>query len=116
MPLINRQIRTLSSIAIFCLLIACCMLLLDSSVSVSYKFLGFVRVVPYALYSLPYIIRVIKSIGMREGVHVAHMGDRRGTYKDLTGRPEGRSPLGRPRTRWEDNIKMDLQEVGWGDI
>jgi len=53
---------------------------------------------------------------MREGVHVAHMGDRRGTYKDLTGRPEGRSPLGRPRTRWEDNIKMDLQEVGWGDI
>jgi len=53
---------------------------------------------------------------MREEWHVAHMGDRRGTYRDFMGRPEGRSPIGRPRPRWEDNIKMDLQEVGWGDL
>jgi hypothetical protein len=41
------------------------------------------------------------------------MGEGRGTYRILVGRPEGRRPLGRPRRRWEDNIKMDLQEVGW---
>jgi hypothetical protein len=42
------------------------------------------------------------------------MGEERGAYRILVGRPEGRRPLGRPRLRWEDNIKMDLQEVGWG--
>jgi hypothetical protein len=42
------------------------------------------------------------------------MAERRGVYRDLVGRPEGRRPLGRPRRRWEDNIKMNLQEVGWG--
>jgi hypothetical protein len=42
------------------------------------------------------------------------MGEGRGTHRILVGRPEGRRPLGRPRPRWEDNIKMDLQEVGWG--
>jgi hypothetical protein len=42
------------------------------------------------------------------------MGDGRGAYRILVGRPEGRRPLGTPRRRWEDNIKMDLQEVGWG--
>jgi hypothetical protein len=42
------------------------------------------------------------------------MGERRGAYKALVGKPEGRRPLGRPRHRWEDNIKMDLREVGWG--
>jgi hypothetical protein len=42
------------------------------------------------------------------------MGEKRGAYRILVGRPEGRRPLGRPRRRWEDNIKMDLQEVGWG--
>jgi hypothetical protein len=42
------------------------------------------------------------------------MGERRGAYRILVGRPEGRRPLGRPRHRWENNIKMDLQEVGWG--
>jgi hypothetical protein len=42
------------------------------------------------------------------------MGEKRGAYRVLVGRPEGRRPLGRPRRRWEDNIKMDLQEVGWG--
>ena len=46
--------------------------------------------------------------------HVARMAQRRGVYRILVGRPEGRRPLGRPRRRWEDNIKMDLQGVGWG--
>jgi hypothetical protein len=41
------------------------------------------------------------------------MGEKRGVYRILVGRPEGRQPLGRPRRRWEDNIKVDLQEVGW---
>ena len=47
------------------------------------------------------------------GWHVAHMGERRGAYRFLVGHPEGRRPLGRPRHKWEDNIKMDLQEVEW---
>jgi len=49
-------------------------------------------------------------------VHVARMGERRGVYGVLVGKPEGRRPLGRPRRRWEDNIKMDLQEVGCGGM
>jgi hypothetical protein len=44
------------------------------------------------------------------------MGDRRGAYRALVGKPDGRRPLGRPRRRWEDNIKMDLREVGWGGM
>jgi hypothetical protein len=44
------------------------------------------------------------------------MGEKRGAYRILLGRPEGRRPLGRPRRRWEDNVKMDLQEVGWGSM
>jgi hypothetical protein len=67
------------------------------------------------LYSPPNIIRVIKSRRMRWAGHVACMGEGRGAYRILLGRPEGRRPLGRPRRRWEDNIKMDLQEVGWGE-
>jgi hypothetical protein len=65
------------------------------------------------LYSSPNIIRVIKSRRMRWAGRVAHMGEKRGAYRILVGRPEGRQPLGRPRCRWEDNIKMALQEVGW---
>jgi len=49
---------------------------------------------------------------MRRAEHVAHMGERRGLYRVLLGKPEGKRPFGRPRHRWEDNIKMDLQEVG----
>jgi hypothetical protein len=64
------------------------------------------------LYSTPNIIRVIKSRRMRWAGHVARMSEGRGAYRVLVGRPEGRRPLGRPRRRWEDNIKMDLQEVG----
>jgi hypothetical protein len=68
----------------------------------------------YALYSLPNIIPVIKSRRLRWAGHVARMGERRGAYRALVGRPEGRRPLERPRRRWEDNIKIDLTVVGWG--
>ena len=68
----------------------------------------------YELYCSPYIIQVIKSRIIRWAGHVARMGERRGLYRVLAGRPEGKNPLGRPRRRWEDNIKLDLQEVGWG--
>jgi hypothetical protein len=66
-----------------------------------------------ALNSSPNIIRVIKSRRMRWTGHVTRMGKKRGAYRILVGRSEGRRPLGRPRRRWEDNIKMDLQDVGW---
>jgi hypothetical protein len=66
------------------------------------------------LYSSPNIVRVIKSRGMRQAGHVPGMGEGRGAYRILAGRPEGRRQLRRPRRRWEDNIKMVLQEVGWG--
>jgi hypothetical protein len=65
------------------------------------------------LYSSPNIIRVIKSRRMIWVGHVARMGKKRGAYRILVGRPEGRRPLGIPRCRWEDSIKVDLQEVGW---
>jgi hypothetical protein len=68
------------------------------------------------LYSSPNIIRVIKSRRMRWVEHVARMGEKRGAYRILVGRPEGRRPLGRPRLTWEDNIRMDLQEVGCGSM
>jgi hypothetical protein len=64
------------------------------------------------LYSSPNIVRVIKSRRMRWVGHVAQMGEERGVYRVLVGRPEGKRPLGRPRCRWEDNIKMDLREIG----
>jgi len=63
------------------------------------------------LYSPPSIVRVIKSRRMRWAGHVARMGEARGVYRVLVGKPEGRRPLGRPRLRWVDNIRMDLQEV-----
>ncbi|KAJ4433434.1 hypothetical protein ANN_15732 [Periplaneta americana] len=69
----------------------------------------------HALYSSPDIIRNIKSRRLRWAGHVARMGESRNTYRVLVGRPEGKRPLGRPRRRWEDNIKMDLREVGYGD-
>jgi hypothetical protein len=68
----------------------------------------------HCVASSPNIIREIKSRRMRWAGHVARMGEGRGAYRILVGRPEGRRPLGRPRRRWEDSIKMDLQEVGWG--
>jgi len=66
------------------------------------------------LYSSLIIVRVIKSRRMRWTGHVARMGDERGVYRFLVGKPEGRRPLGRPRRRWVDNIRMDLQAVGCG--
>jgi hypothetical protein len=67
-----------------------------------------------SLYSSPNIVRVIKSKRMRWVGHVAHMGEGRGVYGVLVGRPKSKRPLGRPRHRWEDNIKMDLREI-WID-
>jgi len=66
------------------------------------------------LYYSPNIVRVIKSSRMRWAGHVALMGVERGVYRVLVGKPEGRRPLGIPRRRWVDNIRMDLQEVGCG--
>ena len=66
------------------------------------------------LYTSPNIVRVIKSRIMRWAGHVAHMGKERGVYRVLVGKPEGKRPVGRPRRRWVDNIRMDLQEVGCG--
>jgi hypothetical protein len=68
----------------------------------------------HALYSSPNIIGVIKSRRLGLTGHVARMGERRGAYRASVEKPEGRRPLGRPRRRWEDTVKMDLQEVGWG--
>jgi hypothetical protein len=68
----------------------------------------------HGLYSLPSIVRMIKARRMRWAGHVARMGEERGAYNILVGRPEGRRPLGRPRRRWEDNIKMDLGVWGCG--
>jgi hypothetical protein len=70
----------------------------------------------HGLYSSPSIVRLIKARRMRWVGHVARMGEVRGAYIILVGRPEGRRPLGRPRRRWEDNIKMDLREIGFGDV
>jgi hypothetical protein len=61
-----------------------------------------------------HIIRAIKSRRLRWAGHVARMGERRGAYRALVEKPEGRRPLERPRRRWEENIKMDLREDGWG--
>ena len=66
------------------------------------------------LYSSPSIVRVIKSRIMRWAGQVARMGEERGMYRVLVGKPEGRSPLGRPKRRWVDNIRMDIQDVGCG--
>jgi hypothetical protein len=66
----------------------------------------------HSLYSSPNIVRVIKSRRMRWAGHVACRGEGRGVYRVLVGRLEGKRPLERPRRRWEDNIKMDLREIG----
>ena len=68
------------------------------------------------LYSSPTIIRVITSRRMRWAGYVARMGERRGVQRDLVGKPEGKRPLGRPKSRWEYNIKTDLQEVRCGSM
>jgi len=82
---------------------------------------NFVYITYYAyslndLYCSPNIVRVIKSRRMRWAGNVARMGERRGVYRVFVGKPEGKRPLGRPRRRWEANIKMDLQEVVCGGM
>jgi len=66
------------------------------------------------LYSSPNILRLIKSRRIRWAGHVAPTGEEWEVYRVLVGKLEGRRPLGRPRCRWVDNIRMDLQEVGYG--
>ena len=68
------------------------------------------------LYCSPNIVRVIKSRRMRWAGHVARMGEERGLYRVLVGKPDGRRPLARSRRGWVDNIRMDLQEVECGNI
>ena len=68
------------------------------------------------LYCSPNIVRVIKPRRMKWAEHVARMGEERGAYRVLVGKPEGKRPLDRPRRRWVDNIRMYLQEVGCGYV
>jgi len=68
------------------------------------------------LYSPPNFVQVMKSRRMRWTGHTSSVGEGRGMYRVLVGKPEGKRPMGRPRHRWEDNIKMDLQEVGCGGM
>jgi hypothetical protein len=68
------------------------------------------------LYSSPSIIRIIKARRMRCAGHVARMGEKRNACRLFVGKPEGKRPLGKPRRRWVDNIRVDLVEVGWSDV
>ena len=70
----------------------------------------------YELYSSPNIVLVIKTRRMRWAGQVERMGKRRCAYRVLVGKPEGKKPMVRPKRRWEDNIKMDLQEEGCGGM
>jgi hypothetical protein len=69
----------------------------------------------HILYSLPNIIRIIKPRKMRWAGYVAQMGVKRNAYRILVGKSEGKSPPGRPRGRWVDNIKIYLRDIGWDD-
>jgi hypothetical protein len=66
------------------------------------------------LYSFPSVIRMIMSRMMKWTGRVARIGAKRNAYRILMGKPEGKRPVGRPRCRWEDNVKMDLRKIGWG--
>jgi hypothetical protein len=71
---------------------------------------------PNNLYASPNVVRVINSRRMRWAEQVACMGDIRNECNTLIGKPKGKRPLGKPRRRWEDNIRMDLTEIGWEDV
>jgi len=103
------QGKTLCSPCIIIWLIACVSRSLEKS-TIILKCLKWNNVT----YRLFHFVRVVKSRRMRWAGHVARMGEGRGVYRVLVGKPEGKRPLGRPSRRWEDNIKMDLQEVGGG--
>jgi hypothetical protein len=75
---------------------------------------NFYNFIFFTVYYLPNIVRVVKSKRMKWAGHVARMGEDRVVHRVLVGKPEGKRPLRRPRRRWEDNIKMDFQEVGGG--
>jgi hypothetical protein len=68
------------------------------------------------LYSSPNVIRMTRSRRKRWARHVTRMGRKRNPYRMLVGKPEGKRPLGRPRCRWVDNIKIDLREIGWDGV
>jgi hypothetical protein len=68
------------------------------------------------LYSSRSIIRMMKSRRMRCAGHVARMAKKGNAYKTMVRKPEGKTPLGRPRRKWVDNIKLDLREIGWGGM
>jgi hypothetical protein len=68
------------------------------------------------LYCSPSIIRILKSRRMRLAGHLARIGEKRNAYRTRMGKPEGKRLLGRPRRRWEDNIRIDLGEIGWGGM
>jgi hypothetical protein len=68
------------------------------------------------LYCSPSIIRITNSMSMRWARHIAPMGEKRSAYGILVGKPEGKRQLGRLRRRWEDNIRIDLREIGWGGM
>jgi hypothetical protein len=68
------------------------------------------------LNTSPSVIRIVKSRRMRWASHAARIGEKRNAYRLMVGKPEGKRPLGRPRRRCVDNIKMGLGEVGWGDV
>jgi hypothetical protein len=68
------------------------------------------------LHSSPCILRMIKSRRMRWAGLAARMGEKRNAYKIMVGKPGAKRPLGRPRRRWADNIKMDFREIGWGGM
>jgi hypothetical protein len=70
----------------------------------------------HKLYSSPDIIRQVMSKRMRWAGHAARMGEERKVYKVFLGKPEGKRPLGRPRRKWEDGIRMDLREIGLGSV
>ena len=75
---------------------------------------SFISFPKYSYLRQPNIVRVVKSRRMRWAGHVARMGEDSVVHRVLVGKPEGKRPLGRPRRRWVDNIKMELQEVGGG--
>jgi hypothetical protein len=68
------------------------------------------------LHFSPSIIRIIKPRRMRWAGHVERMGEKRSAYRLLVGKPEGKTPLGRPRRRWMDNINIDLGEIRWDGV
>jgi len=69
----------------------------------------------HGLYDSPDVVKIMKSRRLRWAGHIARMGEKRRLYSILVGRPDGRKPFGRPRRRWEDNIRRDLREIGVRD-